>query len=150
MGLASVAAITLGMAATLTGIALAVIAAKRTGRGLARRSEGWIWVFLLEVGGLVLLVAFAFLLVPIGSNSGVASLTASLAMIPIPSVLGRSYSALIAAKICSSVKPCSSTFFEGQVAWQVPQPWQTPLFTLATTLRRMPFLSLISLCSTAP
>ena len=64
LGLASVAAITLGMAATLTALALAVIAAKKKGRGLAGRSEGWVGVFLLEVAGLVLLVGFAFLLIP--------------------------------------------------------------------------------------
>ena len=68
LGLASVAAITLGMAATLTVLALAIIAAKRTGRGLARRNEGWVGIFLVEVLGLVLLVAFAFLLIPLDGN----------------------------------------------------------------------------------
>ncbi len=71
LGLASVAAITLGMAATLTALAVTVIAAKRTGRGLARRSEGWVGVFLLEVVGLILLVAFAFLLIPFDGNNRV-------------------------------------------------------------------------------
>jgi len=64
LGLASVAAITLGMAATLTILALVIIAAKKTGRGLSRRNEGWVGIFLVEVLGLVLLVAFAFLLIP--------------------------------------------------------------------------------------
>jgi len=69
LGLASVAAITLGMAATLTGLALAVIAAKRTGRGLTRRAEGWVGVFLIEVLGLALLVAFAFFLIPFDGST---------------------------------------------------------------------------------
>lgn len=65
LGLAAVAAITLGMAATLTVLALAIIAAKRTGGGIARRrTGGWVGVFLLEVVGLVILAAFAFLLIP--------------------------------------------------------------------------------------
>jgi ABC-type nickel/cobalt efflux system permease component RcnA len=69
-GLASVGAMTLGMALTLTAIALSVIAAKRTGRGrLARRSGGWIGVFSVEVAGLVVLVAFAFLLIPLAGNT---------------------------------------------------------------------------------
>lgn len=70
LGLASVAAITLGMAATLTALALMVIAAKRGGRGLARRTEGWVGVFLVEVLGLVVLVAFAFLLIPFDGSAG--------------------------------------------------------------------------------
>jgi len=69
LGLASVAAITLGMAATLTTLALVIIAAKRTGRGLARRNEGWVGIFLVEVLGLVLLVGFAFLLIPFDGNT---------------------------------------------------------------------------------
>jgi len=69
LGLASVAAMTLGMAATLTVIALSVIAAKRAGRGVTRRQGGWVGMFLVEVAGLVVLVAFAFLLIPIGGNS---------------------------------------------------------------------------------
>lgn len=68
LGLASVAAITLGMAATLTALALTVIAAKKAGRSFARRSEGWVGVFLLEVVGLLLLVGFAFLLIPFDGN----------------------------------------------------------------------------------
>ena len=71
LGLASVAAITLGMAATLTVLALAVIAAKRTGRGIARKNDGWVGIFLVEVLGLVVLVAFAFLLIPFDGNSRV-------------------------------------------------------------------------------
>jgi len=63
-GLAAVAGMTLGMTATLTVIALSVIAAKRSGRGLRRRTEGWVTVFLVELLGLAVLVAFAFLLVP--------------------------------------------------------------------------------------
>lgn len=70
LGLASVAAITLGMSATLTALALAVIAAKRTGGGLARRrTEGWVGVFLLETLGLVALVVFAFFLIPFDGNA---------------------------------------------------------------------------------
>ena len=64
LGLASVAAITLGMASTLTVLALAIIAAKRTGRGLARRTEGWVGIFILEVLGLLVMVALAFFLIP--------------------------------------------------------------------------------------
>lgn len=65
LGLASVAAITLGMAFTLTGLALTIIAAKRTGGGLARqRNVGWVAMFLLEVLGLVVLATFAFFLIP--------------------------------------------------------------------------------------
>lgn len=65
LGLASVVAITLGMAATLTVLALAIIAAKRTGGGLVRRApQGWVGVFLLEVLGLIVLAAFAFFLIP--------------------------------------------------------------------------------------
>jgi ABC-type nickel/cobalt efflux system permease component RcnA len=71
LGLASVAAITLGMAATLTALALTVIAAKQTGRGLTRKSKGWVGVFLLEMAGLVLLVGFAFLLIPFDGNNRV-------------------------------------------------------------------------------
>jgi len=59
-----VGAMTLGMAATLTVIALSVIAAKRSGRGLAKRAEGWAGLFLVEILGLVVLVVFAFLLIP--------------------------------------------------------------------------------------
>lgn len=70
LGLASVAAITLGMATTLTILALTIIAAKRSGSGLARRAtQGWVGVFLLEVLGLVVLVAFAFLLIPFDGNA---------------------------------------------------------------------------------
>jgi len=64
LGLASVAAITLGMAATLTALALAIITAKRSGRGLTRRNEGWAGVFLLEVLGLLIMVVLAFILIP--------------------------------------------------------------------------------------
>lgn len=65
LGLASVAAITLGMAVTLTGLALAIIAAKKTGGTLARRgTQGWLGIFLLEVLGLIVMAAFAFLLIP--------------------------------------------------------------------------------------
>jgi len=72
LGLASVAAITLGMAATLTALALAIIAAKRTGGTAARkRTEGWVGVFLLEVLGLVVLVGFAFFLIPLGGETRV-------------------------------------------------------------------------------
>jgi ABC-type nickel/cobalt efflux system permease component RcnA len=69
LGLASVVAITLGMAATLMGLALMVISAKKTGRGLARKKGGWVGVFVLEVAGLILLVGFAFFLVPFNGNS---------------------------------------------------------------------------------
>ena len=69
-GLSAVVAMTLGMTVTLTAIALSVIAAKRTGRGLARRSEGWVGVFLVEVAGLLVLVAFAFLLLPLAGSPG--------------------------------------------------------------------------------
>jgi len=69
LGLASVAAITLGMAATLTALAVAVIASKRSGRAQVKRSEGWIGIFLLEIIGLVLLVGFAFLLIPFDGNA---------------------------------------------------------------------------------
>ena len=68
LGLASVVAITLGMAVTLTVLSLLVIAAKRTGRGMANQTTGWAGVFALEVLGLVLLVGFAFLLIPIGPS----------------------------------------------------------------------------------
>lgn len=72
LGLAAVAAITLGMATTLTTLALAIIAAKRTGGGLARRrTEGWVGVFLLEVLGLVVLAALAFLLIPFDGSTRV-------------------------------------------------------------------------------
>ena len=69
-GLAAVGAMTLGMAATLTAIALSVIAAKRSGRGLARRAEGWAGLFVVEVLGLAILVAFAFLLIPSTGTQG--------------------------------------------------------------------------------
>jgi len=69
-GLSAVVAMTLGMTVTLTAIALSVIAAKRTGRGLARRTEGWVGVFLVEVAGLLVLVAFAFLLLPLAGGPG--------------------------------------------------------------------------------
>jgi len=69
LGLASVAAITLGMATTLTGLALMIIAAKRTGSRWARRTEGWVGMFLLEVLGLVVLVVFAFLLIPLDGSA---------------------------------------------------------------------------------
>jgi len=69
-GLAAVAAMTLGMATTLTVVALSVIAAKRSGRGLTRRNEGWVAVFVVEVLGLVVLVGFTFLLIPLGGIAG--------------------------------------------------------------------------------
>lgn len=69
LGLASVAAITVGMAVTLTALALVVIAAKRTGKGGAARANGWLGMFLLEVLGLVLLVGFAFFLIPLGPGT---------------------------------------------------------------------------------
>jgi ABC-type nickel/cobalt efflux system permease component RcnA len=69
-GLSAVFAMTLGMTVTLTAIALSVIAAKRTGRGLARRTEGWVGLFLVEVAGLAVLVAFAFLLLPLAGGPG--------------------------------------------------------------------------------
>lgn len=64
LGLASVTAITLGMTTTLTALALAIIAAKRSGRGLARKTEGWVGIFVLEVVGLLVMVALAFFLIP--------------------------------------------------------------------------------------
>lgn len=69
-GLTAVGAMTLGMAVTLTAIALSVIAAKRSGRGLRRRSMGWLGVFLVEVAGLVVLVLFALLLLPLSPPGG--------------------------------------------------------------------------------
>ena len=69
LGLAAVAAITLGMAATLTVLALAIIAAKRTGRGIARKRDGWVGMFVVEILGLLVLVAFAFLLIPFDGNT---------------------------------------------------------------------------------
>ncbi len=53
--------------------------------------------------------------------------------------------AFTSAKICSSVKPISSTLLEEHVAWQVPQPWQRPGFTSAITLIRLPWRSRTSL-----
>jgi len=62
LGLAAVAAMTIGMAVTLTVIALAVIAAKKTGRFVTKRRERWLGQFLLESVGLLILIAFALVL----------------------------------------------------------------------------------------
>lgn len=69
-GLTAVLAMTLGMAMTLTILALVVIGAKRSGRGLTRRTTGWVGMFTLELLGVVALVAFAFLLIPWGAGLG--------------------------------------------------------------------------------
>jgi ABC-type nickel/cobalt efflux system permease component RcnA len=61
-GLAAVLAMSLGMALTLTIIALVVIVSKRSGRALARGSQGWVGVFTIEMAALVVLVLFALLL----------------------------------------------------------------------------------------
>ena len=61
-GLAAVASMSLGMALTLTIIALVVIVSKRSGRALARGSHGWVGVFTIEMAALVVLVLFALLL----------------------------------------------------------------------------------------
>lgn len=68
-GLVAVGAMTLGMALTLTVVALTVIAAKRSGRSLGRRPLGWVGAFALEVAGLVVLVLFALLLLPVAGNT---------------------------------------------------------------------------------
>jgi nickel/cobalt exporter len=68
-GLAAVGAMTLGMALTLTVVALTVIAAKRSGRNLQKRPLGWLGTFAIEVAGLVILVLFALLLLPIAGNA---------------------------------------------------------------------------------
>jgi len=64
LGVAAVVAISVGMAFTLTGISLGVIALKRQGRRLGTRAPGRAAVFLLEALSLVVLVAFALLLLP--------------------------------------------------------------------------------------
>jgi ABC-type nickel/cobalt efflux system permease component RcnA len=67
LGLAAVAAISIGMAATLTAIALAVIASKKA----IRRQGRWYWVFSAELSGLMLMVVFAFFLIPLGGTNPV-------------------------------------------------------------------------------
>ena len=66
LGLAAVAAISLGMAATLTLLALIVIASKR-----AIIRTNWFWSFLAELFGLLVMVVFAFFLIPLGGNNSV-------------------------------------------------------------------------------
>jgi nickel/cobalt exporter len=67
LGLLSVAVISIGMAAALTGIAIAVIASKKT----LRRRAPWYWVFSAELAGLVFMVALAFFLIPLGGTNPV-------------------------------------------------------------------------------
>lgn len=68
-GLAAVAAMTLGMTATLTIIALSVIAAKQGGRGVARRRGGGLGSFFLDMAGLLVLVASAIILLLIDGSA---------------------------------------------------------------------------------
>ncbi len=70
LGLASVAAISLGMAATLTVIALGIIWMKKRGRALTTRAPGRATVFAVEALSLFILVAFALLLLPGGTSRG--------------------------------------------------------------------------------
>lgn len=66
LGLAAVAAISLGMAATLTSLALVAIASKK-----AITHTNWFWTFSAEIAGLVLMVALAFFLIPLGDTQPV-------------------------------------------------------------------------------
>jgi ABC-type nickel/cobalt efflux system permease component RcnA len=70
LGLAAVVAISLGMAFTLSGISLGIIWMKKRGRGLTRRSPGRATVFAVEAISLAILVVFALLLLPGGTNRG--------------------------------------------------------------------------------